>query len=1717
MANFSRTDLDFILQQILIFEGDTEAQLGGTFDSLPGLVGSPLLSNGFRYVNGSYNNLIPGQTLFGSADQVFPRLLTPEFRPADEVPAGFGMPSQPEGSATSYSQTKGFVFDTQPRTISNLIVDQTAANPAAVAAANQTSGSTLVDGTRMDGTPFQTYFIPNVTPNLGADAPFNSWFTLFGQFFDHGLDLVNKGQSGTVFVPLQEDDPLYNPNPGAPNFMTLTRASNLPGPDGVVGDDPSTPSIDESADDIHEHRNQTTPFIDQNQTYTSHPSHQVFLREYELDLNGKPVATGRLLESSDTGDGLPTWADIKAQAHEMLGINLTDADLTNLPLLRTDSYGKFIPGPNGFAQLIIGVGADQVANTPDDDVVEGDPAANGGLGVEVPGSVIRTGHAFLDDIAHNAAQLKSNGTMKIADADDVISTGPIASGEYDDELLDAHFITGDGRGNENIGLTTVHTIFHAEHNRTIQHIKDFVTSSGDSAFQAEWHLPDGSWNGERLFQAARFATEMQYQHLVFEEFARKVQPNVDAFAAYNSSIDPAIMAEFAHVVYRFGHSMLTETVARTNADGTPNDIGLIQAFLNPVEFGEGYANHIDAASAVVRGMTNQVGNEIDEFMTEALRNNLVGLPLDLAAVNITRGRDAGIPSLNDARRMFYEDTGHNSALLPYESWNDFGQAIRHPESLVNFIAAYGTHSSITNATTMADKRAAAELIVNGGDGAPEDRIDFLNSTGAYANLISGEVITGLDDVDFWIGGLAEEQMPFGGLLGSTFNFVFETQMEKLQDADRFYYLERTAGLNFLTELEQSSFAELIMRNLPDVKHLPMNVFSTPTYTFEAGNVGGSGAIQDDPATPYDESQLLVRDNTLGANTIRYNGQGHVVMGGTPGDDRLRSDSGVDTLWGDEGNDRLEGGADNDFLNGGTGDDIITDASGDDTIKGGDGNDVINGGPGLNVLFGGAGNDFVVTGNDASEVFAGAGNDFLFGNTPNATMMGGEGDDWLENGAAAAMPGDNADPFGRDPVRGNDVFIGAGSLDVFNGEGGDDIMNGMSGADRSDGGSGFDWAVTDGDNTPANIDLLLNVIPGPFIPTADRFNFVEAASGWNLNDTILGDDNTFVELELVDPITGQNNALNNVNNPASGGHSAADRIAQITGLSTILGGALSFNAGNILLGGGGSDLIQGRAGDDIIDGDAWVNLRISVRDVNNPNLEIDSYENMTGSLRSKMQNGVYNPGQLKIVREIKYTADGADTAVFQDVLANYILSFSSNGTVFVDHVNPPQGGGGVRDDGSDTVRNVERLQFADRIAFIGTPGDNNIVGTAADDSLYGAAGNDTLNGVNGIDTLIGGNGNDTYVLDTTTDIITETASGGSSDTVQSSVTYTLGNNVENLTLTGSNPINGTGNAVNNILLGNSANNTLNGLGGNDTLNGLGGVDILVGGLGNDTYVVDTNTVTITENSGGGTDTVQTSIALTLATNVENLTLVGSDAISGTGNTLNNILTGNSNDNTLSGLGGNDILIGGDGVDDLLGGAGNDTYVIDANDTITELAAEGTDTVQTTFTYTLAANFEKLTLTGMDAINGTGNSVINTIVGNDGDNILDGLAGGDSLDGGKGNDTLIGGAGADSLTGGLGADKFTYALTGHSTSAARDNIVDFISGTDIIDLQQIDANFAIGGNQTFTFIGDALFTGAGQVRYDFVTGLLEANVNANLAADFQVQLTAAPALSESDLIL
>jgi Ca2+-binding RTX toxin-like protein len=287
-------------------------------------------------------------------------------------------------------------------------------------------------------------------------------------------------------------------------------------------------------------------------------------------------------------------------------------------------------------------------------------------------------------------------------------------------------------------------------------------------------------------------------------------------------------------------------------------------------------------------------------------------------------------------------------------------------------------------------------------------------------------------------------------------------------------------------------------------------------------------------------------------------------------------------------------------------------------------------------------------------------------------------------------------------------------------------------------------------------------------------------------------------------------------------------------------------------------------------------------------------------------------------------------------------------------------------------------------------------------------------------MSGGEGDDTYVVENTGDRVIENPGQGT-DTVQSSITYTLGSNLENLTLTGTSAINGTGNELNNVLIGNSASNTLTGGSGDDTLNGGSGADKLIGGLGNDTYIVDNTKDVVTEALNEGTDTVQSSITYTLGQNVENLTLTGTSAINGTGNTLNNVLTGNSGANILTGYAGDDTLNGGAGADKLIGGLGNDTYVVDnTGDIVTEALNEGTDTVQSSITYTLGANVENLVLTGTSAINGTGNTLSNVLTGNSGANVLSGGSGNDTLNGGAGNDTLDGGTGADTLDGGAGND-------------------------------------------------------------------------------------------------
>ena len=1810
MVKLIRHDLEFILEQIRI----AEAHSAGT--PLTDLVDSPLLPFGLRTVDGSLNNIVEGREQWGASGEPFLRLTTPVWTNEGDDSISFG------GGAVTLSNTDygstgapgpsglggGTVVDADPRIISNLIVDQTLDNPAAIAVALRMSENPPADllaaiqdiraahsavkaapgdataqsaldalldshGIVMDG---PSILIENRAPDEGLSSPYNSWFTLFGQFFDHGLDLVKKGGNGTVYIPLQPDDPLYNPNSPHTNFMALTRAT--------IGEDAA---------------NVTTPWVDQNQTYTSNPSHHVFLREYELR-DGKPVATGKLLE----GDrGLATWGDVKAQAREMLGIELTDADVFAVPMLRTDAYGKFIPDPvTGFAQVIVGVGADGIPNTADDIVISGTPDAPASLA-----AAIRTSNAFLDDIAHNAVPDmydtnfdRTPDTPKAPDADDVAGTAgtPQPRGTYDDELLDAHYITGDGRGNENIGLSAVHHVFHAEHNRLVDDMKQTILATGDAAFIAEWQDAAGNWNGERLFQAARFSTEMQYQHLVFEEFARKVQPDIDIFMVQpNVEIDPAIFAEFAHVIYRFGHSMLNERVDSIAADGTHTGLTLFDAFLNPLAFGSDTMDHHDAAGAIIRGMTGQVGNEIDEFVTNVLRNQLVGIPLDLAAINIARGRDTGMPSLNQARAEFRDMANGDTQLDPYTSWSDFALNMQNPESIVNFIAAYGTHPLLEAADTIEGKRDVAMALVFGGssgavtssvalsngdfeanslasgtpgvmihplgnytttaptgwtitggsggliapvasvvdpdgltggnaawlrqgatlardtgvtiaDGAsyslsfdlgdrtqmawpggearlvasngdvlasmslgappdggwasvtlttgplsgyagqglrieiqqgnsgsmdqilvdgvelsvsqtlPEiaDRMDFLTAQGAYADK------GGLDTVDLWVGGLAEKKMPFGGMLGSTFAFVFEMQMENLQHSDRFYYLSRVQGLNLLTELENNSLAKMAMRNT-DLGEtgfaLPGDMFATPDHVLyvDAAKQAAFGHADPEHDNPYLEavSSLVER----GDNFIRYNGADHTVIAGTEDADHIIAGGGDDAVWGFGGDDRIEAGYGVDKVMGGDGDDIITNSGTDigetDMLHGDAGNDVIHGGSGMALIFGGSGTDVLITGPDGSEIRAGLDNDFLLGGTGADMLFGNDGDDWIEGGEGFEyIAGDNGELFFNSTVIGHDVLNGQSGDTDYDADSGDDIMIAGEGIQKFIGMWGHDWVSFQGQQTNADADMNTPMFPNlPLEVLRDRYSQVEALSGWKGNDVLRGDDRSSDGGAAVPDPTPEGNFVHNELDEAG--------IARIAGLDQIITAdmlsmgeywadgsgteKMIFTGGNILLGGAGSDLIEGRGGDDVIDGDAWLNTRLGIKNAEgqvyawaiglaSKVYALSNFNTATGlpinpqdaffdgrTVDTLMLDRTLVPGQLEIQRQILWSDSGVDVAVFWDDAANYDITVHEDGSVTVAHTDPTGGatdpltGQNRESDGTDRLYNIETLRFADgdvSVASLIEPeggaaaGAGAVFGDGADNNLTGTAQNDMIFAQNGADVVLAGAGND-------------------------------------------------------MVFGGGGDDMLFGDAGNDHLEGGAGNDMVVGGTGNDVFV---------------------------ATRGD----------------------------------GDDIYYG----DEMAGGTGNDT--LDMSRILADITVD---------------------LGGRGVSPGSAQSA---------DTGFDVLFSIENFIGGFGNDVITAGSGVNHLDGGAGADTYRF-LTAED---ANGDVIGSFQPGDRIDLSAIDANGTGAGNGTFSLVSDA-FTGTGQLlirqeeRADGTYTVIEGNTAGAGGAEFTLSIRGAHDLEEQDFLL
>lgn len=367
--------------------------------------------------------------------------------------------------------------------------------------------------------------------------------------------------------------------------------------------------------------------------------------------------------------------------------------------------------------------------------------------------------------------------------------------------------------------------------------------------------------------------------------------------------------------------------------------------------------------------------------------------------------------------------------------------------------------------------------------------------------------------------------------------------------------------------------------------------------------------------------------------------------------------------------------------------------------------------------------------------------------------------------------------------------------------------------------------------------------------------------------------------------------------------------------------------------------------------------------------------------------------------------------------------------------------------------------------------------------------------------------------------------------------------------GNDTLNGTSTA--DKIYGFEGDDFLNGGGGNDLLDGGLGADTMTGGLGNDIYYVDDIGDSVIEADGEGTDEVRTTLAAyTLGSYVEDLRFTGTGSFTGTGNDLHNFMYGGASADTLSGgdgydylsgLGGDDSLYGGSGGDSLIGGAGadymegndgDDVYNVDnAGDTVVELAGEGIDHVYTTLSvYTLGDNVENLTWnTWGGTFTGTGNALDNAIYGGSGNDILSGAggndtiranSGNDTLDGGDGDDLLVGASGADSYTGGAGADTFRIGYYESGTGTAADSITDFATGVDVIDLAGWDADITVSGDQAFTFVGSAAFTGtAGELRayFDGTDTWVQGDIGGDGIADFEILLSGSVSLVSTDFLL
>jgi Ca2+-binding RTX toxin-like protein len=1835
----------------------------------PGLVTFKVASSfGLRNVSGLFNNISnPSSYSWGAIGNPFARLSNSDYSQysqQDSTNAAFAPGSLVDSSAL-YANPFATVRDYTPRMISQL-VNSSVAGPGKESAMDRiqalSGNTTITDSVTFDTTVngVTTTVTENFQRNLNTlagDPSLTGWQVLFGQFFDHGLDSIGKGgnistpggRGSKIIVPLDPSDPLYAvtpPNADGIRALSISRATvsnaQQAGADHMfrTADDiisAGTDGIYGTSDDVlglanPEYINHVSPYIDQSQTYGSSDDVTSLLREWVLDpttgqyVQGMRLFSGASLQQSwtrispitgaaeETHATLPTINELRTHLLATGRADLTWEDINNFRA--RDAHGQVVDQDGNAANGIQAISTGSpllldMLNRLDAAHLLADPFA----GV--------AGHTNLligfdaEHIARGADTTSVTGAY-ISDYINLQSGRPTAlgadpaNGAILSEILlrsiGDHYIAGDGRVNENFGLTAIHHVWHEDHNWQIDNLIASITEqqAADPTHAAAhgWqrvvtvpvgfdsatltagisivngHFEDAkgnyvtsggtiTWNQEKMFQAATLIVQMEYQHVAIDQYARGMTPNIPLFVSYDNTVNADVTLEYSQGAYRFGHSQLRETIdvldSHGSLSGMVTKFALEQAFLNPAKFGE------VGPTAIVQGMTRQVSSEIDEILTPSLQQALLGQPQDLAAINIMRGRDLGLPTLNTLRRSLSGGLATDIAnlneqldahpgdtvlqrkldqtislqqgLTAYTSWADYGNHLIHPESLVNFLAAYafgGSADSLAKASMIYKLTSPAlALTLTTAEEAAITSLDWTAENAATnAAIFIGETAganKNFENIDAWVGGLAEKHI-FLGQLGSTFDAIFCDQMTRLMNGDRFYYFWRLQqDLPEFTQLSSSvsteQFKDVIERTT-GAQHLTGDVFLMTDSHIELGedptlaannnatvdaanhrygnlvtshaadaNADGTTGVGVHSGSTFNPGATGIYNVTSFVNHIRMLDDGSVFSDPTnpvvnrtyisdyrPNSAELNPDGtakyGFDsheTIAGTKFGDYIDAGDGDDTAYGEDGNDILIGNAGADHLYGENGDDSLFGGDLPDFLDGGNGNDEIHGGNDADVLIGAGGNDTIYGENFTDEIHGNSGDDYLDGGLDADFI------YGG---YGCDIILGQEGLDTTYGEWGDDQMFGGAQTDQLFGGRGDDilHGGAGGSSANLNVDECLG---------EEGFN-ISSYSDLSIKLDVIGDLNYQNITNVGAQVPGQappaqvvpfNQLL--VNIQGLEGTKQADQL-------------IGDGVANWLIGGGGNDIMSGGGGDDVIIGDR---IRLDA---------LDGAYNAAGLLGQGLLDIVQAGGGkhftelLKAYRNFEFgtamTSDGRkvasaigtnDIVTYSGTVDKYTITLvrDAANNVMTDANGKPMlrivDNRGIDTTAvGDLVIGVEKLVFGYNFEAVAAASvRNHIFINPA--SLPTA----TTYNVSQFYTDVPGS--------ITVSVTPSTTSAGLAATivdpniVAGSIAYQWYSSTDGGVT--SMPIAGATAALNSGVSGSLTQvvGSYNGLfgaktvtsqwvqigtGADDTLNGTTGANILAGLDGNDTYTVDAGDVVI-EVAGAGTDTILSNLSYTLGANLENLILNGS-AVSGSGNLSANAITGNAANNSLSGDAGNDTLDGGIGDDTMVGGTGDDTFILDsAADVVTEAVGEGTDTVLSTVSYTLSANVENLTLNGT-AISGTGNASDNVIIGNASDNSLDGGTGNDNLSGGAGSDVYIVDSIGDVVTEAAGAGTDTVlSSVSYTLSADVENLT--LTGTALTGTGNTSDNVIIGNASDNSLDGgtgnDNLSGGAGSDVY------------------------------------